>query len=93
MTVFQSVENRLVDPVGAHQLANIGDDVPLLVGERGRVALGADQVDDLLAQAGAAGGADLGRPDLGRLAFAHRRKDCNRAQLRLDDIVLTVEGD
>ncbi len=93
MPVFQPIEDRLVDAVGAHQLANVGDDVPLLVGERGRVALGADQVDDLLAHAGAAGGTDLRGPDIRGFAFAHRRENGDRAQFRLDDIVLAIEGD
>ena len=42
---------------------------------------------------GALGGADLGRPDIGGLALAHRGEDRVRAQPSVDDAAVTVELD
>ena len=56
-----------------------------------RVALGAQQVDHLLAQPGAARRIHLRRPDIVRLALAHRGQHRDLAQLRLDDRALARE--
>ena len=56
-----------------------------------RVALGAQQVDHLLAQSGAPRRIHLRRPDIVRLTLAHRGQHRDLPQLRLDDRALARE--
>ena len=58
----------------------VGHDLALLVRQRGRVALGADQVDRRLPHPSPAGRPHLGRPHVGRLALPHGGQDRQRAQ-------------
>src|SRR5881628_726246 len=89
----QRVENRLVDAVRAHELPGVGHDLALLCRQLGRVALRADEVDDLVAHPVAPGRGDLGRPYVRGLALAHGGQDGNRAELRVDDAIVAEEGD
>ena len=93
MSLLERVEDRLVDPVRAHELANVGHDVALLCGKLGGIALGPEEVDDLFAQAIAARGADLGRPHVRRLTLAHGAEDGDRPELGVHDALVAKEGD
>src|SRR6202023_1588796 len=93
MPLLQSIENRLIDPVAAHQLPRIGDDVALILGERGGISLRAQQIDRRLRSPGRAGGANLRSPDVMGVALAYRSQDRVREQPRFDDGAATVELD
>src|ERR1700724_4675093 len=93
MPLLQSIENRLIDPVAAHQLPRIGDDVALILGERGGISLRAQQIDRRLRYPGPAGGPAWRSPDVMGVALAYRSQDRGREQPRFDDGAAAVEFD
>src|SRR5262245_54617447 len=92
VTLFERVEGRLVHPVRAHELPDVIDDVPLFGGQFAGIAFGTEHVYHFFANAVALGSPHLRRPDISGFALPYRREDSDRAQLRIDDIIVTKEG-
>src|SRR5258706_2840399 len=91
VALLQGIEGRLIDPVRAHELPDVGHDLALFLGQLAGVTLRPQEIDGLLADPVAPGRAHLRRPHVGGLALPHRRQDGDRAQLRVGHALVAEE--